>query len=169
MDIVVRKATEADLDEIEQLYDDLNDSIVGVTEGPRWIKGVYPLRRDAEEGLAADCLYVAEVDGVIAGTVMYLNEEELSAPYQTVKWQKDLAAKETFVIHVLAVHPKFQGRGVGKALLDHAYVVGQEKGIKAVRLDVYETNVPAIRLYEKCGFMKTGEQNGRAVMRKKLK
>ena len=156
MSVVVRKAVGSDLDAIEQLYDDLNDSIVGVVEGPRWVKGVYPLRSDAEEGFAADCLYVAEMEGVIAGTVMYLNEEELSDPYKMVKWQKDFPAKETVVIHILAVHPKFQGKGVGKALLDHACVVGKEKGIKAVRLDVYETNVPAIRLYEKCGFKLVG-------------
>lgn len=29
---------------------------------------------------------------------------------------------------------------------------GKERGIKALRLDVYENNIPAIRLYEKCGY-----------------
>ncbi len=154
--ITIRKASVIDLDEIEKLYDELNDSIVDVIEGPRWVKGVYPVRKQAEEGIETDCLYVAEIEGKIAGSVMYLNEKEMSEPYKTVKWQKDLKSEETYVLHVLAVHPKYKGLGVGTALLDYACELGKTRGIKAVRLDVYETNVPAIRLYEKCGFKFVG-------------
>ena len=33
--------------------------------------------------------------------------------------------------------------GVGKALLDHAEFLGRQQGIRAIRLDTYEKNLPA--------------------------
>ena len=60
------------------------------------------------------------------------------------------------MIHVLAVQPDFFRMGVGTALLDYARSMGREKGIGAVRLDVYEKNLSAIRLYERCGFSYRG-------------
>ena len=42
--------------------------------------------------------------------------------------------------------------GVGRALLDFSFELAQQSGIKSIRLDVYENNLPAIHLYEKCGF-----------------
>ena len=48
--------------------------------------------------------------------------------------------------------PKYFGCGIGKALLDYAEIVGKQQGIKAIRLDTYEENFPAAKLYEKCGY-----------------
>jgi len=48
------------------------------------------------------------------------------------------------------------GCGVGKALLEHAAVLGKKQGVKAIRMDTYEENLPAVRLYEKCGFKYMG-------------
>ena len=42
--------------------------------------------------------------------------------------------------------------GVGRALMDYSFEQAQQSGIKSIRLDVYENNLPAIYLYEKCGF-----------------
>ena len=40
--------------------------------------------------------------------------------------------------------------------MDYAVFVGEQRSAKAIRLDVYEENIPAIRLYEKCGFKDMG-------------
>lgn len=42
--------------------------------------------------------------------------------------------------------------GIGRALMDHSFELAQQSGIKSIRLDVYENNLPAISLYEKYGF-----------------
>ena len=42
--------------------------------------------------------------------------------------------------------------GVGKTLLNFADKQSIKWNVKSIRLDVYEGNMPAIRLYEKCGF-----------------
>ena len=153
MTISVRIATENDIDAIGQLYDDLNDYLESHENYPRWKKGVYPIREDAEEAFGQGNLYVAIMDGQIAGTVVYSDEQEEA--YRTVKWQVEYDVP-VITICKLAVHPDYFGYGVGKALLDYAVCVGEQRNVKAIRLDVYEENLPAIKLYEKCGFAYMG-------------
>lgn len=153
MDIVVRIATVNDIDAIEHLYDGLNDYLVTHKNYPHWKKGVYPIRKDAEEALAKGNLYVAIIDGKVAGTVVYSNEQEEA--YRAVEWQIEFDVP-VIIICKLAVLPEYFGCGVGKALLDYAEVIGRQQGVKAIRLDAYEENLPSVRLYEKCGFKYIG-------------
>lgn len=117
-------------------------------------RGIYPTKANAEEGFEKGWLYVAEVDGKMAGSVIYLHEQ--SEVYNQVKWPKEIQSNNVYVIHVLAVHPDYFRMGVGTALLDYACSMGRENGVGAVRLDVYEKNFSAIRLYERCGFAYRG-------------
>ena len=48
------------------------------------------------------------------------------------------------------------GRGLARRLLAHAEVLARQSGMRALRLDVCVGNVPAIRLYEQCGFACAG-------------
>ena len=84
---------------------------------------------------------------------MYSDEQEDA--YHAVKWQIEYDVP-VITICKLAVHPNYFGYGVGKALLDYALCVGKQRKAKAIRLDAYEANIPAIRLYEKCGFTYMG-------------
>ncbi|WP_245314319.1 GNAT family N-acetyltransferase [Rhizobium sp. R634] len=52
----------------------------------------------------------------------------------------------------LWVHPDYQGRGVGRALLLHLCELMANEGLATVRLDTHARNALAIRLYERCGF-----------------
>lgn len=49
-----------------------------------------------------------------------------------------------------------QGKGYGKALLQHFLHEGRSRGATEAFLEVRSTNHSAIALYEKCGFSKTG-------------
>ena len=151
MGLRIRKATREDLDAVEALYNALNDYLAVHENGPRWSRGVYPLREHAEEGLAEGQLYVAELDGHIAGTVIY--QEEQGDVYRQVDWQLPFETPAV-VIHILAVHPDFFRQGVASALLDYAAEFGRSHGARTVRLDTYEENTAACRLYERCGFRK---------------
>uniref|UniRef100_UPI003FF0BE0D GNAT family N-acetyltransferase n=1 Tax=Candidatus Ventrimonas sp. TaxID=3048889 RepID=UPI003FF0BE0D len=106
-------------------------------------RGIYPTKANAEEGFEKGWLYVAEVDGKLAGSVIYLHEQ--GEVYNQVKWPKEIQSNNVYVIHVLAVHPDYFRMGVGTALLDYACSMGRENGVGAVRLDVYEKNFSAIR------------------------
>ena len=153
MEIKVRQANDGELDEVERLYGELNDYLAEHVNYPRWSREVYPLREHAEEGLRAGNLYVALCGEKIAGTVIFLYEQ--GEAYRSVEWQIGFDVP-VIIIHILAVHPAYMGCGVGKALLEYAEELGRSQGMRAVRLDTFEENLPAVRLYEKCGFSYRG-------------
>lgn len=54
------------------------------------------------------------------------------------------------------VDPASRRSGVGRRLVAAVCEWGRGLGVRRVRLDVTITNLPAIRLYERCGFVATG-------------
>lgn len=147
----IRKAFEADLDAMERLYDEVNEHLEAHVNYPGWKKGAYPTRETAEKALEGDCLYVAcessEGEEKILGTIVLRQE-----PYLEADWGVKLSEEEVFILHTFAVHPQALHKGIGRELLAFALKRAGELGGKAVRLDVNENNVPAIRLYEEFGF-----------------
>lgn len=156
MNILTRAAVPEDLDAVEQIYNDINDyyALPGRYEkGPRWIKGVYPLRSDAEEALSLHTLHVAVIDNRIAGTVIC--DSAQGECYRTVSWQLPFDVP-VLIVHKLAVHPDFLKCGVASALLAHAEDLAKSLRKQAVRLDTYEENHVASALYEKNGYLCRG-------------
>ena len=148
--MVIRKGTIDDIDAVSALYDEVCDYLESHTNYPGWRKGIYPDRQDAERWIGEESLFVAESEGEIAGTFILRHEPE--AGYALADWKKELLDSEIFVVYTLAVGLWFSHRGIGEGMMRYilSYAAGQ--GMKAVRLDVYEKNIPAIRLYEKLGF-----------------
>lgn len=54
-------------------------------------------------------------------------------------------------VDVLAVDPAFQGRGIGRALLLHAFAAFARAGLGEAELDVSSVNPRGLRLYESAG------------------
>jgi len=50
--------------------------------------------------------------------------------------------------------PNHRGKGVNKFIVDKLRLWSKERGLKEIRLTVYEENLGAIRAYEKVGFKK---------------
>lgn len=150
MSFIIEKGTYADIDAIEQLYNELNDVLENGVNYAGWIKGVYPAREDAVEGIDSGELFVVRNDNIIAGTVILNHKSEEG--YKDVKWLNDCDDNNIFVIHTLAVHPAFFKMGIGRQLLDFAESFGRQNNIKSIRLDVYEKNLPAINLYKSSGY-----------------
>lgn len=150
MDISIRLGNEEDIDELEALYNELNDYLAETVNYPGWRKGIYPIREDARVGIEEGNLYVAIYEGKIIGSVILRHKPEPA--YLKVKWQLDLEYEKILVIYTFVVHPRYLKHGVGKAILDFIAERGSKEKVQAIRLDVYEKNIPAIRLYEKCGF-----------------
>lgn len=144
------KATSADIDELESLYNDLNDHFEATTNYPGWIKGIYPVRETALKGLEEGNLFVAKDGGIIAGSII-LNHHPEEA-YEEATWGIEADYTDVFVIHTLVVHPAYLNKGVGSLLMEFAKKHAVESGIKTIRLDVSENNLPAIRLYEEHGY-----------------
>ena len=145
-----RIANEKDIDTVAALYDAACDALIEGEDSPGWEKGVYPVRQDAAQALAAGELFVVVEQGEIAGTVVLREEQEPAA--RSAPWQLPLAEEEQLTVYTFAVHPAHKHRGVGHAMLDGAAAWAKGQGKKALRLDVHHINTPAIRLYESCGF-----------------
>lgn len=64
----------------------------------------------------------------------------------------DYELRRIYLLH------RFQGLGIGKALMDRAIEYTRELGRKRLILGVYGKNHAAIRFYEKAGFTQIGER-----------
>ena len=88
MKIKVRAAEERDVERVAVLYEKLHDYLETHENHPRWKRDIYPTKVNAEEGFQKKELYVAEIDGKLAGSVIYLHEQ--GDVYNQVKWSKEI-------------------------------------------------------------------------------
>lgn len=50
------------------------------------------------------------------------------------------------------VRPEYQGQGIGRRMMDALAETGRAAGMRTMRVETQNTNVPAIRFYRKAGF-----------------
>jgi len=154
MELKFEKGRAQDIDEIGLLYDDLCDYLTEHVNYPGWIKGFYPIRDTAADGVNTGTLFVAKYNEKIVGTVILNAVPETG--YESANWAISTDYSDVFVVHTLAVHPDYLKYGVGRFLLESSIDYAKEHGFKALRLDVNDKNEPAIRLYEALGFQHVG-------------
>lgn len=56
----------------------------------------------------------------------------------------------------VAVAPPMRRRGIARQLVDHALGEGRAQGVRRMLLEVRASNEPAVSLYERFGFTRTG-------------
>ena len=116
--------------------------------------------RDVAGRIAAGVLvWVAEVDGALAGTVSYVPGLGPYAEFQ----DQDGAG-----IRMLAVLPSFQGRGIGQALVRACLERARADGRERVYLDTTRWMESAQRLYQRIGFVRAPELDWAPVPEVKL-
>ena len=93
-------------------------------------------------------LYVL-ADGDEIATCVIANDEKVEG-YADAPWQID--SDEVIILHVLAVHPDYRGKGLARRLVENVIEQERKAGKKALRLDVIENNTTAEKLYQKLGF-----------------
>jgi ribosomal protein S18 acetylase RimI-like enzyme len=112
----------------------------------------YPTAAVFEHDVEQRQLWVAEIDGALAGMVAVTTGPE--PEYGHAGWNVEEAG---IMVHRLAVDPEFRGAGVAAALMQKAEEVAVERGIPAVRTDTSIENEAAQRLFLKLGYVETGE------------
>jgi ribosomal protein S18 acetylase RimI-like enzyme len=96
-------------------------------------------------------LIVAELDGRLVGCVtLYLD----AARAMTGVWPADSA-----VIRLLAVHPAYRNRGIGRALMEECISRCRQANIKVIGLHTTEIMDVARKLYERMGFVRLPESD----------
>jgi ribosomal protein S18 acetylase RimI-like enzyme len=56
----------------------------------------------------------------------------------------------------MGVDPRYRRLGVGQQLVSHTIHRAKEMGLERIELEVFASNTPAIKLYEKMGFITEG-------------
>lgn len=148
--MIIEKGTTVDLDGIDQLYLQTTTYLQEHINYPSWKKGIYPAREDAILGINEGGLYVVKDENKIIGSFILRHKPEKG--YAGVDWHLDLDYKDILVIYTLVIHPDYHRCGIGKKVIDFIIDLCRKEGIKALRLDVTSDNLPAVKLYKKCGF-----------------
>jgi len=98
------------------------------------------------------CIYLVKDKGVCKGMVT-LNELE-PEDYRQIGFNS--GKHRPLYLQNMAVHPKWQGQGIAKRMVEFALKLAQEKGFDAIRLDVFKPSEGARLLYEKQSFKEVG-------------
>ena len=88
MKFIIESGSLTDIDELEKLYDELNDHLSATTNYPGWIKGIYPVRENAVAGVNNQSLFVARCGGRIPGSVILDHQPEEA--YENIYARADL-------------------------------------------------------------------------------
>ena len=146
--MIFRKAEKEDFYKIRSLYWTLIDQEQDEPSFPHWKKGIHPSNGMIQDSIATGQLYVLSDGDEIAACVI-ANDEKVDG-YADAPWQVD--SDEVMVLHVLAVHPDYRGKGLARRLVENVIEQERKTGKKALRLDVIENNTTAEKLYQKLGF-----------------
>lgn len=145
-----KKAKPEDFEKIKNFYWNLIDLMKSSQSRIGWKKGIYPTDAYLLESLEKGELYVLEDGETLCGSVII--NSAFNEGYETVRRKTEFEKDEIWVLHALAVSPVFQGRGLGRAMLEKIIELSRENGKKALRLDILSGNEIAERLYVKAGF-----------------
>ena len=112
----------------------------------------YPNPTVFERDVELTQLWIAEIDGQIAGIAAITTDQE--PDYANVGWD---ISEPAIVIHRLAVDPAFQGKGIAAALMQQAEAVARSRGITILRVDTNSQNQATQKLFPKLGYLFAGE------------
>lgn len=151
---MIRKATSKDINSIATLYNRVIDYQEANGGYMSWIKNVYPTEKTASDALMLDTLYVADIDGFIAGSVIL--DCVQTDDYKSLNWKTANDERDALVIHTLCVDPDYMGIGIATEMLSFAKKLAKSLNCSSIRLATNSKNIGAIILYEKNGFIIIG-------------
>lgn len=140
MEVVIRKAEKADLEEILSLYNqpDMDNGAVLDTTAAEHIF-------DKMKKYPDYCIYVAEIGSEVVGTFALAIMDNLAH-----------SGTPSGLIEDVVVSATLQGKGIGRSMMEQAIMVCREKGCYKVALSSNLKREKAHRFYEGIGFRKHG-------------
>ena len=148
--MLIRPATLTDIPPIMQLITEVVPAM-NASGNFQWDSS-YPNAQVFENDIALNQLWVADVDGAIAGIAAITTDQE--PEYASVGWDINETA---IVTHRLAVSEKYRGKGIAAALLMQAEQEAINRGISVLRIDTNTSNQATQKLFPKLGYNFAGE------------
>ena len=130
-----QKANSSDFAATRQFYWDVIEDIHKnntANENLGWEKGVYPSDDFIQTSLEKGELYTLAEGGVLYACVI-LNSE-CNEGYLGCPWGITCEPVEVLIPHALAVHPRMQGKDIGKIVVGHVLDLAEQEHKKAVKL-----------------------------------
>lgn len=109
----------------------------------------FQLLHEIEKG----SLYLMINKGIPIATITF--DEVQNSVFDDIEWKNNDG--KFLVIHRIAVFPTWQNKGVGRKLMEFTENYAKENKYKSVRLDVTNSNQNLVRIYEKLGYVQTGD------------
>jgi ribosomal protein S18 acetylase RimI-like enzyme len=149
----IREATTEDLADVSAVASETYSDTYGLSLSPEQLSAELEVGRSVgyfRSALLTDTILVSKEDGRIVG---YIQLSEVRAKPQNPPHPTE----QDQAINALYVHPEFQGRGHGRALMDAAFRHPRLREARSVYVDVWPANERALTLYRKYGFETVGE------------
>lgn len=148
--MIIRKSNEKDIDSIEIIYNAIHIAEENGEVRTGWEKGVYPIRKTAEDALKRGELFVMEDECVVVGSGI-INQSQVDV-YEVANWRYKADPSEVMVFHTLAIDPTKKGKGFGKAFLKFYEEYALENNCYYLRIDTNEKNKVARKIYKSLGY-----------------
>ena len=153
----LNRATVEDYESIIAFYDDVTDRTPDMEQYTRWKKGLHPTHDGIRAYIEEGSMFLYKENDAIVGAMavtMYQGED-----YHAIEWSQQVLDNEAAVIHILAVSPAAQSKGIGSEMIREAICLAQTNDMKAIRLDALASNTPAHKIYKALGFEYRGKQH----------
>ena len=154
----IERGTLEDVEKTHEMFVAITDSLLA-SKIDQWNYD-YPDPETLKNDVAAGSNFVIRSGDYIAASIVINDIQD--EQYQKIHWKS--RNKDALVIHRLGVHPKFQGKGLGKKMCLFAEEFGRANGYNHIRLDTYAGNELSNNFYKALGYSRA---NGYCYFRKK--
>ena len=165
-----RQANISDLDQIMEIIE-LSKKYLKETKVDQWQDG-YPAKEDLRRDIESGSSYVlTNKDEIVATTVISLDGESTYNSIFNGEW---ITNEDYIVMHRVAVHDKYKGKGIFKELIKEAESLALNKGIFSIKIDTHRDNISMQRAvvkndFQKCGIIYLEDGSERIAFEKVLK
>ena len=146
---MIRKATILDLNYIMQITKACAKHMIN-QQIYQW-NDYYPNRNAFKNDVQRGELYVYVQNNICIGCIVITTIKDVE--YVPIEW---LTKDKNIYIHRLAVHPKYQGKGIAQQLMTFAENYANTNGYFSVRLDTFSQNKRNQKFYETRGYKRLG-------------
>ena len=147
---MIRKASAADLDNVEGIYDRVHQAEEEGKCSTGWKRGIYPTRATAEDALKRDDLFVLEENGAVLGAGI-INHIQVDV-YFSAPWQYETPDEGVCVLHTLVIAPEAARRGLGRQFAAFYEAWARDHGCAELRIDTNARNLAARNMYRALGY-----------------
>lgn len=152
---VIRKATNADIDAVNDIYSLIHDAEERGNVSIGWSRNIYPTRDTAMQAFMRGDLYVMlHKDRIVASAIINRHQDE---SYRCGEWSADTPADRVMVLHTLTVDPRSESNGFGRAFIEFYETYARQCGCTSLRLDTQHINRRAAALYPRLGYRHAGK------------